>query len=147
MKTNLYKICVEKLRDKRITIETRLQAVQHSLSSESKSTAGDKHETGRAMLQLEREKLGEQLKQLEISEKTLQRINPEKQNDKVALGTCVETDTMNYYIAISLGKIEVNGNVFFAISAEAPIAKLLLGRKEKDTFTFRGNNITIRNIS
>jgi len=120
--------------------------LQNSLTSESKSTAGDKHETGRAMIQLEREKLGNQLKQLELQEAVLKKIQTDNKTSLVALGSFVETDKMNYYLSISLGKIKVDNSDVFAISAQSPIGALLLGKKVGDSITFNGNKSVIKAI-
>ena len=44
------------------TVEQIISSNQKALQSETKSSAGDKHETGRAMLQLEIEKASQQFK-------------------------------------------------------------------------------------
>ncbi len=79
-------------------IDARLQAItktiaeiQESLTSETKSSAGDKHETGRAMLQLEREKAGHQLVEIEKQKQILQKINVEAKHQKAALGSVIKT--------------------------------------------------------
>lgn len=46
---------------KALTLEEELNDIKEALFQDSKSTAGDKHETSRAMAQLEQEKLGKQL--------------------------------------------------------------------------------------
>ena len=43
------------------TVHQIIRSNQNALNSETKSSAGDKHETGRAMLQLEMEKASQQL--------------------------------------------------------------------------------------
>ena len=117
--------------------------MQASLSSESKSTAGDKHETGRAMIQLEREKLGNQLKQLEQQEAVLRKIQTDKKTDLAVLGNYVETDNMHYYLSISLGKITLDGKEVYAISSQSPIGAMLLGKKLGDSIIFNGKTSTI----
>ena len=129
-----------------------MQRIQQSLSQESKSTAGDKHETGRAMIQLEREKLGNQLKELELQERLLAKIPIEEvpaqdfHNQRIVAGSCVETDHLNYYLSISLGEISVSDKVFYAISLQTPIAKLLLGKTIGDTIVFNGMESEILKI-
>ena len=56
IKQELYKLCLEYVENRFQTIQNTIKEIQESLGSETKSSAGDKHETGRAMLQLEREK-------------------------------------------------------------------------------------------
>ncbi len=56
------------------TIEQTIQSNKNALNSETKSSAGDKHETGRAMLQLEMEKAGQQLKEVQEMQLQLHKI-------------------------------------------------------------------------
>ena len=65
IKENLYLQCVDFVENRFQTIQKTIDEIQESLTSETKSSAGDKHETGRAMLQLEREKAGNQLAEIQ----------------------------------------------------------------------------------
>jgi hypothetical protein len=60
IKTAVYHHCESYLRQKAKGYLSQDQSLLESLDSEGKSSAGDKHETGRAMIQLEREKLAQQ---------------------------------------------------------------------------------------
>ena len=62
LKKSLFQHCLDHLNKNLVLYEKRKLEILAALESESKSSAGDKHETGRAMVQLEREKLGEQIK-------------------------------------------------------------------------------------
>ena len=64
LKTHLLSICVSQLATRRASVDKILANVALSLKEETKSSAGDKHETGRAMLQLERENAGKQLAEI-----------------------------------------------------------------------------------
>lgn len=106
-KQHIYKECL-KILDKRFkTIQNNIQDIENSLLSETKSSAGDKHETGRAMLQLEREKAGVQLFEFNKIRKALEKIEIEKLSDHVSVGSLVYTTKANYFIAVSLGLIEI----------------------------------------
>ena len=61
LKDLLFAHCQHYIKAKQLLLEKQKEALQLALTSESKSSAGDKHETGRAMIQLEREKLGNQI--------------------------------------------------------------------------------------
>ena len=145
-KQQLYNQCTALIQKKRLQIEGSIALLQVSLTSENKSTAGDKHETGRAMIQLEREKLGNQLKPLELQEAVLHKIQTDKKSDLVVLGSYVVTDNMQYYLSISLGKIELEGKEVYAISSQSPIGALLLGKKESDRIVFNGKTSVIKAI-
>ena len=136
--------CKDQLAQKRSELQKAIALLQQSLTAESKSTAGDKHETGRAMIQLEREKLGFQLKELESQEALLHKINLQQTTPFIALGSYVSTTLMNYFLSISIRKIA--GSNAFAISVQSPIGKQLLGKKLGETFTFNGKEHKITGV-
>jgi len=147
LKIEAYRFCQEYVESRIHRIQNQIAEVKSSLSSESKSTAGDKHETGRAMLQLEREKLGQQLLEAEKMQQLLKKVPTETTNERVVLGSLIETKNASYYIAISAGKLETKSENIFCISAHTPIAKLLLGKRIGETFNFNGNVSKIMKIS
>ena len=78
IKESLFKKC-EAFVEKRLqSIQKANSEIQESLLSETKSSAGDKHETGRAMLQLEREKTGQQLAEIQKTQEILSKIDVSK---------------------------------------------------------------------
>lgn len=128
------------------TLETIIESNKKALLSETKSTAGDKHETGRAMLQLEMEKAGQQLASIRQMEETIAKIDASKEVSVSCLGAIVKTNQTSYFLSISAGKILVEGNHYFAISVSTPIGKLLLGKGKGDRVYFNGNEIVIEDI-
>jgi len=145
-KQQLYNKCEDFLNSSLEVIQKTISDIQNSLQSETKSSAGDKHETGRAMLQLEREKAGNQLSELQKQKEILKKVNTSSKTKKVTLGSMVKTTSLNYYIAISAGEIIVNGIKFYAISASTPIAKLLEFKAVGDAIQFRDKEFTITEI-
>ena len=142
-KQDIYNECL-KLLDKRYkTIQNNIQDIENSLLSETKSSAGDKHETGRAMLQLEREKAGVQLFEFNKIKRAIEKIDIEKVSNHVGVGSLVYTTKVNYFIAVSLGSIEIGNKKCFAISPQTPIGKLLIGKTVGDTIEFNGNKFII----
>lgn len=146
IKEQLYKQCKSFIENRLKTVQETIAGIQESLLSETKSSAGDKHETGRAMLQLEREKAGKQLAEIQKTNLILSKIDYQKSATKVSLGSIIYTNKVNYFIAISAGVIEYNNESFYAISANTPIAQLLMSKLEGDTITFRDNTFTITKV-
>ena len=120
----------------------RLQATHKSqqldLTSATKSSAGDKHETTRAMIQLEIEKLGVQLKRAEDKLKQLQRHDPAQACDRVQTGALVQVDRMWLYVSVALGEIEVEDQDIQCVGADAPLIRAARGCQAGDTFVFKG---------
>ncbi len=143
IKEELFNKCSAALEVRLSVILKTISDLETSLQSETKSSAGDKHETGRAMVQLEREKAGQQLAKLQKNRNLLQRIDYSSKHHNVALGSIVFTSQHNYFISISEGEINVDNTTFYAISPQSPIAKLLLGKTEGDTISFRSGTFAI----
>jgi transcription elongation GreA/GreB family factor len=146
IKQQLYKACEDFLNKRLEVIQKTISDIQNSLQSETKSSAGDKHETGRAMLQLEREKAGHQLAEVQKLNETLHKIKLESHHQSVALGSVVYSTQSNYFIAISAGEITINNEKFYAISPSTPMAKLLLSKTVGDCIEFRDTKFTIKEI-
>lgn len=146
LKKALFTQC-ETFVDKRLqTVEEIIISNQKALQSETKSSAGDKHETGRAMLQLEMEKASQQLAGINQMKEILNRIDVAKFSKNAHLGSIVLTDKGNYFLAISAGKLTVSGKDFYAISVSSPIGRLLLGKKTGEEVLFNQKKINIKNI-
>ena len=146
IKEELYKQCCVFIDNRLKNVNNVISEIQESLQSETKSSAGDKHETGRAMLQLEMEKAGQQLKEVQEMQTQLDRVNLESNTAIVHLGSIVKTNTGTYFISISKGQIKIGENLFFAISSQSPIGKLLLGKKANEVVEFRDQQIKIIEI-
>jgi len=145
-KEEVYKECI-KLIDKRFDyIKNNIGDIQNNLLSETKSSAGDKHETGRAMLQLEREKSGVQLSKINEVRKALHKINIENKPVRVSIGSLVYTSKANYFIAVSLGLIEIKEKLCYAISPQTPMGQLLMGKAIGDTIEFNNSKFSIEKI-
>ena len=129
IKEVLYNTCQTFLDSRLEVIQHAILDIQNALQSETKSSAGDKHETGRAMLQLEREKAGQQLSEIQKLQETLQKIDLQLKSNKVTLGSVVKTSKANYFVAISAGEIKIDNTLYYAISASTPIAKLILSKE------------------
>jgi len=146
IKLELYNFCLEFVDSRFQTIQNTIKEIQESLLSETKSSAGDKHETGRAMLQLEREKAGNQLAEIQKVKEALYKIDLTKSSKKIGLGSVVFTTKSNYYLSISAGALKVKDELFYAISPNTPIGQLLIGEKSGSKVVFRGQQFEIEKI-
>ncbi|ARV09765.1 3-oxoacyl-ACP synthase [Winogradskyella sp. PC-19] len=143
IKKQLYKESETILYKRLEVIQHTISDIQKALQSETKSSAGDKHETGRAMLQLEREKAGNQLAELQKQIELLHKINTEALHNKAVLGSIVKTTELNYFISVSVGEIKIEHESFYAISAATPIGRLLISKEVGDVIQFRTQQFKI----
>lgn len=145
-KTALLKAGYDQVNDRITVIKKALQSVQEAANQETKSSAGDKYETGRAMMHLEKEKLSGQMAEALKMKQALDVINPEKTWERAELGALVQTAQASYFLSVSLGKLEVAGQTVFAISPASPIGRQLLGKKVGDTIQFGGKIMEITEV-
>ena len=148
IKIKLFKHCEIILKKKLNIFYNQKKELKQALNSESKSSAGDKYEIGRAMIHLEMEKLGNQISEAEQNFKKLQSIKNHNNNNNevVVLGSVVLTDKANYYISIAADIYKINSKIFYCISPKSPIGKLLLGKKLDDKIEFNNQAIQIIKI-
>ena len=136
IKRKLYDYCLEFL-DKRIAAcNDAIQMAQASANEETKSSAGDKYETGRAMAQLEIEKNAAQLNEAQREKKILQSINIEVRAASIQNGSLVKTDRGNFFLAVSVGMVKIEGQSIGVVSSQSPIGKLLYGKTAGMTISF-----------
>ncbi len=128
-------------------VRVAIDSAKESRDNETKSSVGDKYETGRTLMQMEVEKNRIQLTKTESLKNELLKINLHKKFDQVEFGSLVKTSQNNYFISSALGKIEVNNEIFYCISLASPIGKLLHTKKAGDQFSFQGKEILINNIT
>ncbi|WP_299177998.1 hypothetical protein [uncultured Chryseobacterium sp.] len=114
-------------------------------NNDTKSSMGDKYETGREMLQQEINNLQRQLNEVLHQQTLIQRLLSEPL-EKVQNGALVKTNKGIFYISASVGEIVSENTKIMTISEEAPLAKAMMGLKEGQTFSINNINQTIENI-
>lgn len=133
---NYLKIKKQLLKECFLFVEKRMETIQktidsniNDLFSETKSSAGDKHETGRAMIQLEMEKASQQLSVVTEMNEILKRILIEENSEIIKLGSLIKTTKGTYFLVVSVGQVKVENNIYFVVSSQSPIGKQLLGKQ------------------
>ena len=139
--------CRAQVAQKHKTIQDKIKGIVASLDDATKSSAGDKHETTRAMLQIDREQAGERLAEIEKTLEVLYKIDITSPAIHAHLGSLVTTNHGRFFLSISLGALQHENISFFCIGLQTPIGTLLLGKQEGDSFMFRDTTYTISNIA
>lgn len=146
-KNELMALCQAYVQQRMDTAKQAMEAAQESANSESKSSAGDKYETGRAMAQLERDRHAQLLAEAMKLNQELTRLNVEKEYTTVQPGSLVMTNRGAFFISISAGKLTLNGIEYFAISPASPIGTVLAGRKKGESVTFNKLTYQVVDVS
>ena len=98
-KEAIYNQCVLLLNQKISVLQVEIKSIQADANKESKSSAGDKYETGRAMAQLQKDNASRQLVELLKLKKVLDELVI-KFHDVIQHGSLVFTDSLIFFVSI-----------------------------------------------
>ena len=146
LKERLYQYCHQLLTERVTDAQNGMQAAQNDSNSETKSSAGNKYETGRAMAQLEKERHGRRRSETLDTLYVLEGIGTTAPQETVTLGSLVQTTQGFYFISVGLGRIELDSTFYNIVSAESPIGTELLGLEVDDEFVVRGREHRVLSI-
>jgi len=145
-KQKVYNHCIVHLNEKISFLQQTLNDLKNSASNETKSTAGDKHETALAMLQIEQENTNRQLKELLLQKLVLDKIDPTIRPVAITLGSLIKTNKGIFFLSIPLGKIVVEDITIIVISPKAPLGVKFMSAKPNETVVINGNAYLIEAI-
>ncbi len=139
LKSKLFNACSFYVLEKIDLAKKGIKAAQDAANNETKSSAGDKFETGRAMMQIERDKYARKLSEAIVLKNILSQIPIDKIHSDIKNGSLVYTNMGIFFISISAGKLLIDDGKYFAISEAAPIVLQLkkMGLNEKIIFNQR----------
>ncbi len=146
LKNNLFQFCLSYVEGKIKLSETAMQDAQDAANNETKSSAGDKYETGRAMMQLERDKHARKLSEAIELKNILSQIKVDVINYEIKKGSLVITSMGSFFISISAGKIKMDEDVYFAVSENAPIIQRLKKIKIGERTLFNGRELILKEV-
>ena len=138
LKTQLLQHCIIQVESRYSKIRETIAGIEESLFQESKSSVGDKHETGRAMLQIDRENAGRQLYEAEKVALLLKKIDVYAISDYARLGSLVYTDKFIYFISISIGTASIEETDYLCVALNSPVGLLISGKSDGDEYVLNG---------
>lgn len=125
-----------------------LQALQAGNADNSKSTAGDKHDTERAMVHMEMENLSKRLDHERRLLHELEQLTKQPTSaEKVSSGSIITTDRGVFLIGAAFGRMQVKGQFITGISIQSPLGKQCINKKTGDSIEVNGNIFTVLSIA
>ncbi|RYX87185.1 3-oxoacyl-ACP synthase [bacterium] len=146
IKQQLYKLVAEQILNRINDAETAITEARKASENDTKSSAGDKYETGRAMMQQEIDLNARQLLEARKLQALLQQINSDTKHEVAQTGSLVTTNQGDFYLAVGSGALFIDGKKYFAISAASPIGLKLKGKKAGESFMLNGKEIKILSV-
>lgn len=145
-KQEVYHTCFNLLEDKIAALKKSFRDITEEAETDSKSSAGDKHETSRAMMQMEQEKISNRLNRVLEEKVRLEKINTDRQPERIIPGSLIETDKGWFFLAVSLGKVIVSGTPVFVLSPASPLGTRLMGLKAGEAAVINGVTYLVNHL-
>ncbi|MDG2341911.1 MAG: hypothetical protein P8L24_02445 [Cytophagales bacterium] len=146
MKKKIIDFIIYSIKEKINILESELDSIRKEKNNITKSSAGDKFETSRSSMQIEYDKLNNQINILHNQLKLIESIDYSIKKSRVGLGSLVKTDKSFYFICIGLGNYTIDKRTIYVISLASPIGKILNNKKEGDTIIFNNKDEKIKEI-
>ncbi|MBC8052318.1 MAG: 3-oxoacyl-ACP synthase [Sphingobacteriaceae bacterium] len=146
LKRALLEKCSQYVEERIKSAENAITSAKEASQDDTKSSAGDKYETTREMMQQEISRNEAQLYEAMKLKHQLSQISIDKSSDSIQNGSVAITDNGNFFISISAGLLTIENESFFAISSFSPIGKQLIGLRTGGMFSFNSKDYTILDI-
>lgn len=145
-KQRLYALCNNYVQERVNNAQQQIQSIQQAANDDTKNTAGDKHETGRAMMHLEREKADLQLIEAQKLANMLERVNITNKPSTIQTGSLATTTQGLFFICIGAGKLKLESETVWAVAPTSPVAQAMIGKKPEESYSLNGREFKILEI-
>jgi len=146
LKQKIYNHFLQAINARQEMLQQVLNDLKESGANETKSTAGDKHETALAMLQIEQANTRGQLQELLLQKAALEKLDPALAAPVIVNGSLIKTSRGYFYMSVAMGKAAVEGIVVIALSPQSPLGQKLLGLKKGAMVRVNDIEYTIESI-
>lgn len=146
LKQDLFNHCLGYAEARITSAEEAITAAKEASQDDTKSSAGDKYETTREMMQQEISRNEAALYEAMKLKHALLQISVEKTGNVIEPGSVVFTNNGNFFIAVSAGQFTIQQKSYFAISPASPIGKQIMGLKTSAAFTFNGKQFEVLEV-
>jgi hypothetical protein len=146
LKKQLHQLCIDQIQQRIDAAKLAMNEAQEASNKDTKSSAGDKYETGREMAQQEATRNLTQLNEANKLMVALSQLSTNGTSSVADAGSVVLTNNGNFYLSISAGTLSLNGNTYFAISPASPIGAKMRGCKAGDSFSMNGKDYEVKEV-
>lgn len=144
LKKKVYDKCLSILEENAETARQTMNQIQ--IDANEAEQEHDVFDGSRSELLRERDIYAEQLQKAVDEIHILKKVSFDGLVDQVEFGAVVLTNRQNMFIALGLGKVEVEGDTYFVISKDVPIYKAMEGLQKGDKFTFNNMDFEIKDV-
>ena len=146
LKTRLHDHLFNALESRKSALQLERSQLSIDSTDSGKGSAGDKHEVGIAMAQIEIGKLDQQIALAQQQLADLQKLDPSVPLDQILVGSLFEINQNWYYCSVPFGQIQFDDMTIFCMSSDAPLFQALKGKKVQKSTLFNGRDWKINKI-
>ncbi|MET3978315.1 putative Zn-dependent protease [Mucilaginibacter sp. UYP25] len=146
LKAKLHALCVAYIQTRMQAAELAIAEAQQAQNDDTKSSAGDKYETGREMAQQETNRNLAQLNEANKLMVALNQIPVNNPSVKTENGSVIFTNNGNFYLAISAGALVLDGKTYIAVSPASPIGFKMKDKKAGEEFILNEKTYLIQRV-
>lgn len=146
-KKDLLRMVNQHIEQQREELIREMNSVIREIGEETKSSAGDKYETSREMMNQERSRLEDRIDHLNKHLMSIKEIHKAGHSSAVGFGSLVETQSTLFLFGLAYGKLTVENQPVFLLSLNSPIGKAFAGKEVGDNISFASTNYHIQKIS
>jgi hypothetical protein len=146
LKTRLHDHLFNALESRKSALQLERSQLSIDSTDSGKGSAGDKHEVGIAMAQIEIGKLDQQIALAQQQLADLQKLDPSVPLDQILVGSLFEINQNWYYCSVPFGQIQFDDMTIFCMSSDAPLFQALKGKKVQNSTLFNGRDWKINKI-
>ena len=106
----------------------------------------DRYDSFRDQLIARRDMFSAQYQKALTEYNTVEKLDPKSSNSCVEFGAVVITDKSKFFVSVSAGKIPLDDVVYYAISPNVPLYKVMAGLCKGSEFEFNGMRQKILDI-
>ena len=150
LKIQILHHCLERAEQRSRDLKEQLADLENSLSGETKSSVGDKHETTRAKIHTAIDQMRLSLASAQSDLTTLKACQEITTTDVIVFGSFVRTSNGYFLIACGWGKLDIvltdSRIMVFSISVDAPLFQKMKGLSANNQFKFNNNTFDIISV-
>ena len=143
-KDRLLALCIGIKEESAANIQAAMDDAQQSANEYG--SPKDRYDSFRAQLMRKRDMLAQQLAQTEEELRFLRQIKPGVISKRVEPGSLVALNSQILYVLLGIGKVTIDGVTVYVVSPVVPLVESMKNLKSGDSFSFRGQNMTIKEI-
>lgn len=145
IKTQLLELCQQYAEKRVLGYRKEIDLIKESIESNDK-VSNEEDDSGNSKLLDDLEKNMNYLNDANKMREQLKLVRPNLVSDVAVLGSLIKTDSITFFIALSIGKVELDHSEYFIISLASPIGQLLKHRKKGDRFVFNDKSYVIQEV-